>query len=454
MKTGIFTRAIQISLIFLLLFPAAAAALGAKPYYHQSAARLFWFMLISDTHVGARDVQDTNFLAWATREARDIINPQFIVNTGDLTDSSDGFFLPAGGPYVDEWTDYRHILDVSGMNPDFYYDIPGNHDAYGDKNFVYYKTYSIQGSANNATQHAWVKNFNFGSYLFLGVCTAGNDGVPFLFGPNFGDNAGLDASELGFIEDNLSAHPDAELALIFGHHPFEANSSDWTETALTYGLGSLLNLIDSYGVSLYGYGHTHEYQEDLYFQNLTKEIFYVNTDSLGKSNANHYTVMAIDGNGVSSIPADKDQWPVVLITAPVDRCFGECPNSIAYEIPRAFANPVRALVFDKNPISAVQFRIDGGATWQNMQPVNGGPVWQGFWDTTTSAVGNHTIEVWAAGTAAYSDTVVTSINPALCGRDHDKDGDVDGKDLAEFINDFVGEVVRDVSAEFGGTDCN
>jgi hypothetical protein len=138
----------------------------------------------------------------------------------------------------------------------------------------------------------------------------------------------------------------------------------------------------------------------------------------------------------------------------MDRCLGECPNSFAYEIPRGHANPVRALVFDKNPITAVQFRIDGSTTWQDMQRVDGGPVWQGFWDTTTTAVGTHTIEVWASGTAADSDTVVTSINPSLCLGDQDRDGDVDGRDLAEFTSDFVREVTRDVGAEFGKTNCN
>ena len=88
MKAGLYTRTIQVSLFFILLFPVSAAGLGAEPYYHQNADRLFWFMVISDTHVGAEDEQDTNFLAWATREARAVISPQFIVNTGDLTDST------------------------------------------------------------------------------------------------------------------------------------------------------------------------------------------------------------------------------------------------------------------------------------------------------------------------------------------------------------------------------
>jgi hypothetical protein len=414
MKPGFYTRTIQLSIFFILLIPISAAGLGAKSYYHRNAQRLFWFMVISDTHIGAEGSQDTTFLAWATRQARDIINPQFIVNTGDLTDSTDGGIIP-NGPYRDEWENYKQILDLSDMDPGFYYDIPGNHDAYNDEEFYYYRNYSFGGHMNKPTQHAWVKKFDFGSYLFMGVNTAGNDGASFSVWPwdNFGDHAGLDTSELAFIEDNLNANPDAEFALIFGHHPFEADASDWTETALTYGLDSFLNLIDFYGVSLYGYGHTHQYQEDVYFQDLSKGIFYINTDSLGKSNANHYTVMAIDGNGLAVTPADKDQWPVVLITAPMDRCLGECPNTFAYEVPQSKANPVRALVFDENPIYAVQFRIDGSTIWQNMQPLDGGPVWQGSWDARTSAAGNHTIEVRASGTTTKSDTVVTSVNPAL-----------------------------------------
>jgi hypothetical protein len=78
------------------------------------------------------------------------------------------------------------------------------------------------------------------------------------------------------------------------------------------------------------------------------ELFYINVDSLGKSNADHYALMAIDGNAVSMIPAQKGLWPVVMITAPADHCLGECPNFCAYEIPQSRSNPIRALVFDKN----------------------------------------------------------------------------------------------------------
>jgi hypothetical protein len=242
---------------------------------------------------------------------------------------------------------------------------------------------------------------------------------------NFGDNAGLDENELDFIESELSAHPDAELAFIFGHHPFEADDSDWTDTGLTYGLGAFINLIDFYGVSLYGHGHTHDYSENLYFQDLPDGIFYMSADSLGKSNRDHYAVMAVDGNGVSIVPAQKGEWPVVLITAPVDRCLGQCPNPFAYEIPQSRANPIRALIFDKNPVEQVHFRIDVTGDWQEMQQIDQTPVWFGLWDARTFDSGSHTIEVRAQGSSVTIDRVITSVNPSIYLPDSDDDGILD-----------------------------
>ena len=71
--------------------------------------------------------------------------------------------------------------------------------------------------------------------------------------------------------------------------------------------------------------------------------------------------MAVDGNGLSMVPAQKGIWPVVMITAPVDRCLGACANPFTYEMPQGPDNPIRALIFDSNPVTQVQFCIDGSA---------------------------------------------------------------------------------------------
>ncbi|HEY9073438.1 MAG TPA: hypothetical protein VIN67_04830 [Desulfobaccales bacterium] len=64
-------------------------------------------------------------------------------------------------------------------------------------------------------------------------------------------------------------------------------------------------------------------------------------------------------------------------------------------------------------MSQVQFSIDGGAVWQDMQPRAGTPIWEGHWNAATAAAGTHTIAVRAQGSTVVTDFITTSINPAL-----------------------------------------
>jgi hypothetical protein len=401
-----------LALVLGLAFFNSWAWAGQQAYYHPNADRLFWFMILSDTHIGANSTCSQN-LTWAVTQARQTIAPQFIVNSGDLTDSTNGGVIP-NGPYQSEWNQYRQILESAALNSSNYYDLPGNHDEYNDGTLAYYRANSIQGRATGQTQPSWTRQFSYGSYHFLGVCTPGNDGAPFsIWPPNYGDNAGLDGNELAFIQSDLDSHTDAQLTLIFGHHPFEAHYYTNTDTGLTYGLPTFLSLIKQYMVPFYGFGHTHNYRENFYNQSLSPGIYYMNVASLGKSTQNQYAVMAVDGNGLSMVPAQKELWPVVLITAPVDRCLGTCPNPYTYEIPQKPNNPIRALVFDPNPVTQVQFAIDGNAVWQDMQRLAGTPIWEGQWNAVTAAPGAHTIAVRAQGSTLVTDSITTSINPSL-----------------------------------------
>lgn len=452
-RKGITRISVLLAALTILVATDGHAGNPFGAYYHWSGSRLFWFMIISDLHVGAGSSQDNDYLAWAVGPARQVVNPAFIVATGDLTDSTNGGIIP-NGPYPAEWQAYRQILDAAGMTSTFYYDIPGNHDHYNDATFAYYRSYAIQGAATGATQHSWTRSFPYGTYHFLGVSTPGNDGAAFSIWPwnNYGDHAGLDGTELAFIEAQLAAHPEAELTLIFGHHPFQAGYYVSSDTGLTYGLSSLLDLIDAYDVSAYGFGHTHNYRENFYYNNLSDGVFYLNVSSLGKENSDHFAIMAVDGNGLSVRPGNKGVWPVVLITAPVDRNLGASPQPFAYEVPATSANPVRALVFDSGPVSAVEFRVDAGG-WQSMEPIGGGPLWQGFWDASAAAAGAHTIEVRTAGSTTRTDLVNTSVNPDLCFGDADRDGDVDGSDLAALIADHAPSVVQAAAGYFGKNAC-
>jgi hypothetical protein len=223
----------------------------------------------------------------------------------------------------------------------------------------------------------------------------------------------LDNIELPYIQADLASHTEAQLTLIFGHHPFNPYYSNPADTGISYGLEPFLNLIATYLVPFYGFGHTHNYRENFYKNYLAAGIYYMNVASLGKSSENQYAVMAIDGNGVSIVPATKGVWPVVMISAPVDRSLGINPNPYTYEIPRKSNNPIRALVFDQNPVSQVQFSIDSGPVWQDMQQLAGTPIWQGHWNAATTAVGTHRITVRAQGSTMATDSIITSINDAL-----------------------------------------
>ena len=299
-------------------------------YYSSDTDKLLWFIHASDIHVGTSGTKDSTNLQWLAGQARSVINPSFIIVTGDLTDSTNGnLFGYPNGPYQAEWDEYKNILSANGMDATFYYDIPGNHDAYNDQYFRYYLANSVQGRATGRMQASWTRTGPWGKYHFLGINTADNTGNSFsLFWP-YGDNAGLDSNELSFINSEMTTHADATLTLIFGHHPLAptGNSSD---TYLFYGKDELVNYMNNNGTSLFGYGHTHVSSEDFYAQNMNSGVFYFNVAALGKDSPNQYTVTAIDCNGISSVTQTAGVWPVVLITAPVDLNLGGVLNPYAY----------------------------------------------------------------------------------------------------------------------------
>ncbi len=412
--------AITLLLAACVLFPSHVTVQAANPhgaYYSSDHSNVLWFIHVSDPHIGASGSTDSTRLTWLVTTARSVINPAFIVATGDLTDSTNGniFGLP-NGPYQAEWTQYKTILANAGAGADVFYDLPGNHDAYNDRNFAYYLANSVQGRATGRTQLSWTRTLGSATYHFLGVNTADNTGAAFSVVSPYGDHAGIDSTELTFIQQELAVHANAALTLAFGHHPV-TSTGDSSDTYLYYGHQEFIAALDDYHASAYTYGHTHDYSQALFTGNsytgvmAGDGIHYYNVASLGKSSGSYYSVVAIDCNGVSSITPSTNAWPVVLITAPVDRYIGGAVNPYAYMVPAASANPIRALVFDSGTISAVSYRIDSGATWYPMTQVESNTA---FWETTTwnasaLAAGNHTIEVRAVGTTTVSDAITVNV---------------------------------------------
>jgi hypothetical protein len=414
--------AISLALAACLLVPAHMTVKAGDPHgaiYSADSNRIFWFLHASDLHIGMSGSTDTTRLQWLVTTARQVINPSFIVATGDLTDSTNGNWLGIpNGPYQAEWDQYRTIVDGAGAGAGFYYDLPGNHDAYSDKTFAYYRANSVQGRATGGMQVSWTRTFPFGTYHFLGVNSAGNDGRAFSLTFPWGDNAGLDSSELTFINQALTANAGADLTFAFGHHPVtDTGAAD--DTWLFYGHQEFVQALDSRGASTYNYGHTHETSQALFTGNSYTGLmsgdglYYYNVASLAKDSPTGYSLVAVDANGVSSITNAVNAWPLVLITSPLDKYIGGAVNPYAYAVPAASTNFIRALVFDAGAISQVRFRVDSGATWYPMSRVaTGSPVWQGAWNASALAAGHHTIEVQATGTTTVSDAITVEVTSA------------------------------------------
>ncbi len=443
-------------LVFLLLclfFPGPPSRVQASdPHsarYSTESNKIFWFLIISDVHIGARGFTGSEDLEWAVTEAKNVINPSFITNLGDLTDSTNWSeeAIP-DGPHPEEWIEYRNVLDRNGVDATFYYDLPGNHDLFGDKNFDYYLNYSVQGSATGKTQLSWTRTFDFGTYHFLGINTNGNDGADFSPNPPYyGDNAGLDTAELEFIRDDLETNKDADLTMIFGHHPIVTRetflsyytthdlSESATQTALVYGADGLMALMEYYNPLMYAYGHSHQYREEFFTRDMSEGVLYLNAASLTRNSEHNYNIVAIDNNGVSTTAPNKGVWPAVIITAPLDKNLGmeNDPYTAGAADITGGSTPIRALVFDKNPVTRVDYRMykiteDAGEIvergvsissglsesedmWHPMQQVGSShPNYPYLWVADCSNPmegGRYIIEVRATGSSTQRDAVPT-----------------------------------------------
>ena len=168
----------------------------------------------------------------------------------------------------------------------------------------------------------------------------------------------------------LAANTAAKLTLVFGHHPLAATGNS-QDTYLYYGRNQFVGYLNTYGASLYGYGHTHASSESFYTANMTEGVFYFNVSSLGKDSPNQFTVTAIDCNGIASVTQAVGTWPVVLITAPMDKNLGKNVNPYTYSVTNSANNPIRALVFDTGAVNQVQYRIDLAGSWYPMQRTSG-----------------------------------------------------------------------------------
>ena len=349
---------------------------------------IFWFVQITDIHIGAYllmadNKQNFRDFCANVRYVLHIDNDSnFIVTTGDLVNAQ--LPLPVGQD-IRQWQNYYKIVSEEGLlNTSYYYDIVGNHDGYGNSmTFSYFLNWSVQ----KQLQYSWYRTFPFGNYTFIALNTVQHTGAAF---PD-GTSGSLNRTELDWFEQQLiTAEQTSNLTFVFGHHPENDVGTTTTTSGLTF-----LQLLEKYNTSAYIYGHGHEIHE----RNQGGTLF-IESDSLGQPlTMPGYRIFAVDNDGISTIFQHLNTWPAVLITSPIDR-------GLTMQAPDILNNsqmvPIRALVFDENTISAVQFKLDDGIFNPMSINPNNPNLWNASFDASSLADGEHTITVQASSSSGIA----------------------------------------------------
>jgi hypothetical protein len=395
-------RDVGLGLAAALTASVASAAGPASAHYARGIDGVFWFLHISDSHIGTDAIQGphaSEHLQFALQDAVDVVDPVFVVNTGDLQDGS-RMHVPALGQDQAQWDAYKQICSQAGMDASFYYDLPGNHDGYDDIGLSFYLGNSIQGQATAKPYTSWVVDTTVGQYYFFGLNTAGNGSQSFVEAPAFTDE------EILALDTGLQQHPDAELSFALGHHRIDTPTNNAT----------VIGLLTASDVGFYLHGHVHEYSEYL---SGGGSIVSNEVDTLGKSNNDNVAVGVVDHNAFVYRAKDVTAtWPFVMITAPVSQKLrGEAEdNPYAYTVCRDRTdNPVRAAVFSSTPASAVEVEIIGGPTTAMYQAEGSSAIWYALVDTTAVPAGTHSVIVTAtAGNDTSQDTILAGFVDGPC----------------------------------------
>ena len=397
-------RSLTASLTLLSVCTLASAAVAGGPasaHHGRGTAGVFWFMHISDTHVGASVIEGPNasqHLETALGEAVNVIDPAFAVVTGDICDGS-YLDIPASGQDQAEWNTYKSIYQAAGMTSDFYFDLPGNHDGYGNQGMSFYLGNSLQGTTNASLYTSWTVDTPVGQYYFFGLNSAGNGSGPFIENPSFTPD------EIAALEAGLTDHADAELSFVFAHHPLGGPANG----------GQVVDALVTHDVGYYLHGHVHSYSDYL---EAGDTIVVNEIDTLGKGNNNNVGVGVIDHNAfVYRATNVTGLWPLVLISAPASVTLRDGdPNPYGYDVCKdRIDNPFRAEVFAYEVPSEVTVEVAGLGP-SPMTQVGSSSIWEAELDTTSLTAGHHDVTV-SATTAGGTrqETITASFVDGPCG---------------------------------------
>eukprot|EP01029_Cantina_marsupialis_P013080 TRINITY_DN2898_c0_g1_i1.p1 TRINITY_DN2898_c0_g1~~TRINITY_DN2898_c0_g1_i1.p1 ORF type:complete len:711 (+),score=139.53 TRINITY_DN2898_c0_g1_i1:119-2251(+) len=281
------------------------------------------------------------------------VQPKAVFLTGDLVDSmrNGGEHSWARKQNEVDWQDYKSALDVTNnFNPEFWFDMRGNHDVYdvpsNDSPEQYFKTYSVQGVKNHGPTHyiKTLKANHYGShYNFVSLDAAFVPGITTPFGL-YGE---FDQAAHDIIKKSTQDN-DAAFTIVLSHFP------SFTLDDFHIGLVELNEENPPCPVHSYLCGHLHA--ENM-FSHVDEGLLELEVADLKKNHV--FRVMVFDHRLMSFTDTKLNEWPIIVITNPKDARFLVDVEPLG-DI--AISTHIRVLVFEEEGTTqkaTVSVMIDG-----------------------------------------------------------------------------------------------
>ncbi|KAF9979431.1 Transmembrane protein 62 [Mortierella antarctica] len=224
------------------------------------------FYFVSDLHISAfRKASTANFYTFLST-ALPMVEPAFVVVTGDLTDAKDKD-LVGSMQYLSEWSTYRDALEESGVlakrNGTFWHDLRGNHDCFDVPDWNSKENMFADMSATKAPGFMFDVRTDYGKYGFIGIdaCPKPGPARPYNFFGLF------ETPDMDYLSQRLALNKENNHTFVFSHYPvtttvFGETSSgesfaDLSQSFSVYMCGHLHKLKWGLGEALQSYQPTH-----------------------------------------------------------------------------------------------------------------------------------------------------------------------------------------------------
>lgn len=351
---------------------------------------LVWFLQVTDLHLSIRGNFDRikSFTEFA-RTYVDIIKPDVVLVTGDITDGIKPNSTFNTGPQLEEWVAYSDAVTQSNaLNKTVWLDLRGNHDNFN----VYrprdpktlFRQYSVQGK-HYERNYMYTLSKEGKNYTFIGVDEVQTPGlkIPFNFIGLVNDE---DLTELQQFKAT-SKKFNSQYTIWFAHYPTSSIASPGG------GLRSIIN-------GPYLCGHFHTIGNWVTKMHAAQQPGYAEVELGDWKHNRRLRLAAIDHQLFSLVDVGFKQFPIALMTNP-KTAEHSMPK---YEPVERIINSthIRVIAFSNVSLTSVEISIDGKA--REPMTNSGGPLFVLPWNPKDYAEGLHKANIYVTDSEGKNST--------------------------------------------------